>query len=115
MSIPSYNFTVHQGNSGTVSNPLGVVVRLKDDNGVDEDLTGSTFVFIASLNGDTLRKENASVNGAEVTAPISVEESRFFAAGSYVPYELEQRYPDGAQRTRLKGYLIIDASINDDV
>lgn len=110
------NFAFIPGNSGTVENPSGIVIRLRAD-GAPENLTGSDFVFRAVLHGqEVLRKDLATgvvvdVADGRITIPITVAESRSLPGICF--YEIEQRIGD-AQRTRLMGRLVAVGGLNDD-
>ena len=114
--IPTRDFTIIAGNSGTVDNPDGIVIVLKAD-GSPEDLTGSTIVFRAK-NGSTevLRKDSTDgitvdAEAGRITIPITAAESRALPPASR--YEVERRI-GSAQRTRLSGRLIVIGGVNDD-
>lgn len=115
----SYDFTIRAGNSGTVQNERGLVVRVKV--GTDPlDLTGNTVVFRALKDGgEVLRKTSPDVTvdlpTAEIVVPVTVAESRTLeAAGPGLTYDLERR-ATGLQRTIVAGNLFVEPGANDDV
>ena len=118
-SIPTHNFTLKQGNSGTLENSAGIDLSLKDENGDAVDLTGWEITFYARYGNDrlTLSSTDGDVSvdapAGAVRVPISVAHSRVFRAGTNVRYEIERR--KGAdQRTIVEGVLHILEGINDD-
>lgn len=120
MSIPTYNFEILAGNSGTVSNPNGIVFTLTDSEGAVQDLSGSIFVFTTTeYNGISLQKTSADggiiidIPTAKVTIPITVADSRILTGINSVCYEVEQQV-GSTQRTRLKGDINVITGVNDD-
>ena len=118
-SIPTYNFTLKQGNSGTLQNERGIELNLKDKDGAAVDLSGWDVVFYARYGSDKLTLSSAdgaiAVDAAAgaITIPISVAHSRTFRAGTNVRYEIERSKGDD-QRTIIEGVLHILEGINDD-
>ena len=112
------DFKIWAGNTGTVENPDGIVLRFRAGGDI-EDLTGSQFVIRAvnSVNGvEVLRKNGDSgvvVDASEgtVTIPITLAESRSLPPRSR--YEIEQRL-GATQRVRLYGAIVVLGGVNDD-
>ena len=120
MSIFTYDFHVKSGNTGTIENPAGLVVRLQDDKGAPRDLSGMIFVFFAHWSGKTHIKRS-SADGAitldaiagKITVPFGVKDFAAARAGQDIRYELEQRN-NAEQRTILEGKITLEAGISDD-
>lgn len=115
----SYNFTIRAGNSGTVDNERGIVVRVVVAD-LPLDLNGNTIVWRVLLWGtQIMRKTSADgitvdLPTAEIVVPITVEDSRTLeAAGPGVIYDLERR-SSTQQRTILAGQIFIEPGANDD-
>jgi hypothetical protein len=127
----SLDLKIRAGNSGLVTNDLGLVVNLIV--GTEPlDLTGQEVVFRV-LQGSTqvLRKTTTGgaitlTNGTDldgaasavpnrITVPISVTESRTLeAAGAGLTYDLERRPAGGSQRTIIAGNIFVEPGSNDD-
>lgn len=114
-----HNFTIRAGNSGTVDNERGIVVRVLVAD-LPLDLTGNTIVWRVLLSGtQIMRKTSADgitvdLPTAEIVVPITVEDSRTLeAAGLGLTYDLERR-ASGLQRTVLAGSIFIEPGANDD-
>ena len=115
MSIQTYDFEVKQGNTGTVQNPDGLVVRLGE-----RDLNGAEIVFFAHWSGQT-RLRRSSADGAlivdpalgRITVPFGVQDFRAVRPGVTVHYEIEVR-KDGQQRCVLEGNITVMEGVNDD-
>ena len=123
MQIPTHNFHIRHGNTGTIENAAGIqfTFTVPDGNGGQEpeDLAGTVFKFFtAEAGGSTIIKDSdtgdvdVDIPTGTVTIPISLTESRLFPPME-VPYELEYRL-GLAQRTRCEGKLIISKGLNDD-
>ena len=120
MGIPTYDFSVKQGNSGTLDNPAGLVVVLRTNDGQPRDLTGTELVFCAhwerqprirmtSGDGAITLEESAG----RITVPFPVATFRDVSSRKMVRYELELRQ-GGEQRTILKGRITVEEGFNDD-
>ncbi|MEO1138936.1 MAG: hypothetical protein AAFW87_05715 [Pseudomonadota bacterium] len=120
MAIPLYDFSVKQGNSGTVQNPAGLVVHLKEQDGSPRDLSNGEILFFAYWQGETrVRMSSAASEIAidtvlgSITVAFDVQTFRAARAGATVFYEVEHRQGD-EQRTVLQGKIEIQSGINDD-
>ncbi|MCH2077673.1 MAG: hypothetical protein MK180_12490 [Rhodobacteraceae bacterium] len=120
MAIPKFNFSVKQGNTGTVENPAGLVMTIKDETGTTRDLTGAEIIFFAQWdNAIQLRYSSGAgeviVDPLEgkVTVPFASTVFRDVSSRKNVRYELELRQ-NGEQRTVLEGSIAVVAGFNDD-
>ncbi|MEM9794776.1 MAG: hypothetical protein AAF848_17685 [Pseudomonadota bacterium] len=120
MGIPKFDFSVKQGNSGTIENPAGLVMTIQDDQGQPRDLSGAEVVFYGHWDNQTnMRLTSAlgeiSVSEAEgrVTVPFAVDAFRSVSTRKTVRYEVELRQ-GGEQRTVLQGLVKVIAGLNDD-
>lgn len=120
MTTAAFNYTVRAGNSGTLQNERGIVVRVKVGND-PLDLTGNEIVFRVLRRGgaQVLRKTTESgvtvdLETAEIVVPITVADSRALeVAGLGLTYDIERR-AIGLQRTIVAGSLFVEPGANDD-
>ena len=120
MAIPRFNFSVKQGNTGTIENPAGLVMTIKDETGATRDLNGAELIFFAQWDNTVqLRFTSAAsevvvdeVEG-KVTVPFAADVFRGVSTRKNVRYELELRQGT-EQRTVLEGSITVIAGINDD-
>ncbi|MEM1151064.1 MAG: hypothetical protein AAGI03_10975 [Pseudomonadota bacterium] len=120
MGIPKFDFSVKQGNSGTIENPAGLVVTIQDDEGQPRDLSGAEVVFYGHWDNQThmrltsaLGEINLSEPEGRVTVPFAVDAFRTVSTRKTVRYELELRQA-GEQRTVLEGLVNVIEGLNDD-
>ncbi|MEM6728454.1 MAG: hypothetical protein AAF618_08135 [Pseudomonadota bacterium] len=120
MGIPVFDFSVKQGNSGTLENPAGLVARLVQADQQPKDLTGAEIVFFASWNGENQLRLTSTANevlvdatAGRVTVPFDVTIFRMVSSRASVRYELELR-EGSMQRTVLEGRIKIVGGISDD-
>ena len=120
MSIPTYDFSVKAGNTGTIENPDGLVVRVQDDAGNPRDLSTMEIVFFAHWSGKTRIKRSSADNqisldtqAGKITVAFGTGDFSDARAGQDIRYELEQR-ENGHQRTILQGKITLHAGISDD-
>ncbi|MEM8591597.1 MAG: hypothetical protein AAGF13_03635 [Pseudomonadota bacterium] len=120
MAIPTYDFTVKQGNSGTLDHPTGLVVSLVTDEGAPRDLSAAEVVFFAQWNGATQLRLSSDAGDVlldapegKVTVPFSVSSFESASSRKNIRYELEVREGE-AQRTVLEGKISVLEGINDD-
>lgn len=120
MAIPLYDFSVKQGNTGTIQNPEGLVVHLKEANGSPRDLSNGEIYFFAYWQGSTRVTLSSSagtlmvdVPNGSIKVPFAVTTFEAARPGQSVLYEVEHRQA-GEQRTVLQGKVTIEAGINND-
>lgn len=129
----TFDLFIRAGNSGLITNELGLVVNLRvGATGAETpfDMTGQEVVFrVRQGVTEILRKTTASgitltegtdASGAAsgvnnlITVPITVADSRTLeAAGTGLTYDLERRQA-GNQRTLLAGNVFVEPGANDD-
>jgi hypothetical protein len=121
--IPSRNFTIWIGNTGTVENPSGIVFVMKaGSTPVPVDLTGSEIIFLVRNMSGGLVLRKTSANGGitldalagKITIPITAPETRLMQVGARLKYEVERRI-SGIERTVLTGELVPAGGVNDDI
>lgn len=120
MAIPKFDFSVKQGNSGTIENPAGLVMTIRDDSGQPRDLTGSEIVFFANWDRQNQMRLSSAAGSVEVvategrvTVPFDKSTFRNVSPRKAVHYELELRSGE-EQRTVLEGRIHVVESFNDD-
>ncbi|MBO9398722.1 hypothetical protein J7400_18775 [Shimia sp. R9_2] len=117
MDIPTYDFTVKQGNTGTVQNVEGIVVRLSPSEpfaAADGDI-----VFYAFWNHETRLRLSKSGNEltvedetGRIIVPISAATFEDVRPGTRIQYEMEHQI-NGSERTFLQGEIELLHGFND--
>lgn len=118
MNIPSFDWHVVQGNTGTVENPAGIVCQLDPAGGLA--VAGAQLHFFAKWLNQTRLKISMGASGisldpatGRITVPIAVDTFAGVQPYTHVSYELE--YRRGAiQRAILSGSITLLPGISDD-
>lgn len=110
--IPTLNFCVRSGNTGTTENEDGLVLNITGASG---------FVFhfkTSSFTGGPLIKTSPTditVVGDVVTIPLTLSDNlALLGAGGPVAYEVERRATGGGQRSLVTGNITAITGLTDD-
>lgn len=111
MATPQHDFTVRQGNTGTLAARFYSLDEAGDR--VPRDFTGAAVVAYFKWRGGTLTKSGAAVaiDAHTVTVTLMPAETAALPPGRSVVYEIEQTL-GGVQTTLLAGALIVETGIN---